>query len=162
MFSRISYEINGVNLCITAPQIVAQGKKQKELAYLSLCSLNLSTQRWKLKDNVFYSIDGYYSLKDDGDFLYAAQFSDASLDTHTLDPSMKEWANTKVTPASLNIAMYLTWEAEGVKYYVDKGFSSSNFNMFYYNPLGGHIAKYNPLALQIECLYSDVGTNEWA
>lgn len=140
---------------------MAQGKRERDYAYLDHCSINASNQRWQIKGGSFYSVDGFYSLKDDGDILYAANFIDKQYNTHVLDNDMKEWSQTKATPAGLHLTMYLQWEADGAKYYISGRTSSAAPTLFYYDIENGHIASYNPLVPEINCMYSDVGTYDW-
>ncbi|MGH1601184.1 DUF1561 family protein [Campylobacter majalis] len=162
VFGRLAFNINDTWFCITAPEEVANGAIGQDYAYLSPCAINLSTQRYKVMSDSFYSNDSFYSLKDDGKYVYAARFLDRKLDAHIIDNEMKEWLNTNATPAGLNLAMYLQWNADGVKYYIHNGFSSTDFGVLYYNLQNGYIASYDKFSPTISCLNSNVGTKDWA
>ena len=91
VFGRLSFNINNTSLCITAPESVAESKRESDYLYLSPCVLNDKKQRWKIKNGSFWSLDDFYSIKDDGDYLYAVWFKDNEFKTHTLDKSMRQY-----------------------------------------------------------------------
>ena len=109
VFSHLAYRINDTWLCITAPDLVVERRRDKDYVHLSPCAINLPSQQWQLKDNRFYSLDGIYSLQDDGSYLYAAHTFAGGLYTHTLEHSMQKWASTIATPANLTIQSAISW-----------------------------------------------------
>lgn len=165
VFGRIGFEINRTWLCITAPDSVAQGARDQDYLYLSPCAINLKTQQWKLKDNMFYSHDEFYSIKDDGSYLYAAHTFAKGPEEHKLHPSMQEWANTIATPGNLSIATWIAWDLidqyAKERYFLRNNQSDKNTTLLYYNLQSGHIADYDYLAGSLYCMYSNTGKQDW-
>lgn len=165
VFGRIGFEINKTWICITAPESVAEGAVDKDYLYLSPCAINLKTQQWKLKDNMFYSHDEFYSIKDDGSYLYAAHKFAKGPEDHKLHPSMQEWANTIAVPGNLSIATWIAWDLTDQyakeRYFLRNNQSDKNTTLLYYNLQSGHIADYDYLAGMLYCMYSNTGKQDW-
>lgn len=166
VFGRIAFNINDNWLCLTAPYAVAIEKtKDKDYLYLSPCVINADLQQWVIKDGVFYSHDGTYSIKDDGSYLYAAHQFAGGLSEHKLHSSMNEWANTKATPAGINLILTLAWDLEhkdGMQtYFLHNNSSDKNTHVLFHNPVSGHIAEYDELSGTYNCMYSNTGSQNW-
>lgn len=167
VFGRIAFNINDNWLCLTAPYAVAIEKtRDKDYLYLSPCVINTNLQQWLIRDGVFYSHDGTYSIKDDGSYLYAAHQFAGGLNEHKLHSSMNEWANTKATPAGISLILTLAWDLEhkdGMEtYFLRNNSSSKDTQVLFYNPVSGHIAQYDELSGSYQCMYSNTGTQSWA
>ncbi|MDE7255796.1 MAG: DUF1561 domain-containing protein, partial [Helicobacter sp.] len=167
VFGRLAFHINKTWVCITAPSSVAESKLEWDYLYLSPCVLNDTRQQWKIKNGSFWSLDDFYSIKDDGSYLYAVWFKDTHFQAHTLDSSMRQWQNTLATPPTLSIVMYLGWDLNtrdgNQRYFLQNNLSDKSTMPLYYNLESGHIAQYNPLVPELECLYSRLGgtKNAW-
>lgn len=165
VFSRLAYYINDTWLCITAPDSVVERRRDKDYVHLSPCAINLPSQQWQLKDNRFYSLDGIYSIQDDGSYLYAAHIFAGGLYTHTLEHSMQKWASTIATPANLTIQSAISWSvsyAQGQeRYFLTNNQSQKNTAFLYYNLLSGHIASYDESSGRLYCMYSNTGKQAW-
>lgn len=164
VFGRIGFEINKTWICITAPDSVVTEGKERDYLYLSPCVINLKNQQWKIKDNMFYSHDESYSIRDDGSYLYATK-KEKDLYKHKLHPSMQEWANTIATPGNLSIATWIAWDLidqyAKERYFLRNNQSDKNTTMLYYNLQSGHIADYDYLAGSLYCMYSNTGKQDW-
>ena len=165
VFSRLAYYINDTWLCITAPDSVVERKRDKDYVHLSPCAINLPSQQWQLKDNRFYSLDGIYSIQDDGGYLYAAHIFAGGLYTHKLASSMQKWASAIATPANLTIQSAISWSlsyAQGQeRYFLANNQSQKNTAFLYYNLLSGHIASYDESSGRLYCMYSNTGKQSW-
>lgn len=165
VFSRLAYYINDTWLCITAPDSVVERRRDKDYVHLAPCAINLPSQQWQLKDNRFYSLDGIYSIQDDGGYLYAAHTFAGGLYTHTLEHSMQKWASTIATPANLTIQSAISWSvsyAQGQeRYFLTNNQSQKNTAFLYYNLLSGHIASYDEGSGRLYCMYSNTGKQAW-
>lgn len=165
VFSRLAYYIKDTWLCITAPDSVVERRRDKDYVHLSPCAINLPSQQWQLKDNRFYSLDGIYSIQDDGSYLYAAHTFAGGLYTHTLEHSMQKWASTIATPANLTIQSAISWSvsyAQGQeRYFLTNNQSQKNTAFLYYNLLSGHIASYDESSGRLYCMYSNTGKQAW-
>lgn len=165
VFSRLAYYIKDTWLCITAPDSVVERKRDKDYVHLSPCAINLPSQQWQLKDNRFYSLDGIYSIQDDGGYLYAAHTFAGGLYTHTLESSMQKWASTIAAPANLTIQSAISWSvsyAQGQeRYFLTNNQSQKNTAFLYYNLLSGHIASYDESSGRLYCMYSNTGKQAW-
>lgn len=165
VFSRLAYHINDTWLCITAPDSVVERRRDKDYLHLAPCAINLPSQQWQLKDNRFYSLDGIYSIQDDGGYLYAAHIFAGGLYTHKLAGSMQKWASTIATPANLTIQSAISWSlsyAQGQeRYFLANNQSQKNTAFLYYNLLSGHIASYDEGSGRLYCMYSNTGKQSW-
>lgn len=165
VFGRLAYSISDTWLCITAPEEVALKRRGSDYLYLYPCVINMKNQQWKLKDGVFYSHDESYSIKDDGYYLYAANDLASGLSSHTLHPSMQEWANTIATPGNISIATYISWDIidkyAQERYFIYNNASGKNTVTLFYNLLSGHVAQYDALSGSLYCMYSNTGKQEW-
>ncbi len=156
VLSRLAYYINNTWVCITAPGSVYSSLREADMLYLSPCVINDERQQWKIKNGQFWSVDERYSIKDDGDFLYAAWAFDEKYNEHTLDSSMLEWEKTIAPAGTLNFGFLLSWEEKNVKYYVKNDSSSTEKYPLYYNVESGHIASYDAFVPQLNCMYSNL------
>ena len=165
VFSRLAYYINDTWLCITAPDSVVERRRDKDYVHLAPCAINLPSQQWQLKDNRFYSLDGIYSIQDDGGYLYAAHIFAGGLYTHKLESSVQKWASTIATPANLTIQSAISWSlsyAQGQeRYFLANNQSQKNTSFLYYNLLSGHIASYDEGSGRLYCMYSNTGKQSW-
>ncbi len=165
VFGRLAYQMDNTWLCITAPDSVAVQRQGKDYLYLSPCVINLKSQQWKIKDGVFYSTDGEYSIKDDGSFLFAVHRLEGGLFTHRLDSSMQEWANTIATPGNISLVSSISWtltHKDGQeRYFLTNNQSLKNTTPLYYNVANGHIATYDSLSGTLSCMYSNTGKQSW-
>lgn len=165
VFSRLAYYIKDTWLCITAPDSVVERRRDKDYVHLAPCAINLPSQQWQLKDNRFYSLDGIYSIQDDGGYLYAAHIFAGGLYTHKLESSMQKWASTIATPANLTIQSAISWSlsyAQGQeRYFLTNNQSQKNTAFLYYNLLSGHIASYDEGSGRLYCMYSNTGKQSW-
>lgn len=165
VFSRLAYRINDTWLCITAPDSVVERKRDKDYLHLSPCVINLPSQQRQLKDNRFYSLDGIYSIQDNGSYLYATHVFAGELYTHRLERSMQKWASTIATPANLTIQSAISWSVsykEGQdRYFLTNNQSQKNTAFLYYNLLSGHIANYDESNGRLYCMYSSTGKQAW-
>lgn len=166
VFGRIAYNVEDTWLCLSAPESVAQTKrKDKDYLTLKPCVINDKKQRWKVKDDLFYSLDESYMIKDDGAYLYATTLRDTSLSTSKIHTSMSEWLSTIARPANLSILTSLAWDyttREGAqRYFLYNNSSSRNTTDLYYNLESGHIAQYDGYK-GLNCLYADLGGAQWS
>lgn len=166
VFGRIAYNIEDTWLCLSAPESVAQTKrKSKDYLTLKPCVINDKKQRWKLKDDLFYSLDESYVIKDDGAYLYATTLRDKSLKLSKIHISMSEWLSTIARPANLSILTSLAWDyttREGTqRYFLYNNGSGRNTTDLYYNLESGHIAQYDGYK-GLNCLYADLGGAQWS
>lgn len=166
VFGRIAFNINDNWLCLTAPYAVAIEKtRDKDYLYLSPCVINTDLQQWLIKDGVFYSHDGTYSIKDDGSYLYVAHQFAGGLNEHKLHSSMNEWANTKATPAGISLILTLSWDLQTKDamqtYFLYNNGSDKNTHILFHNPVSGHIAQYDELSGTYNCMYSNTGIQSW-
>lgn len=169
VFGRIAYFINGAWFCLTAPQSVAETKRaSKDYIALKPCVINDKKQQFKIKDDLIYSTDESYYLKDDGDYVFAVNISDKSLRTSKLDKSMKEWANTIATPVNLTILTSLAWDYTtkdgNQRFFLYNNGSKKNTTDLYYNLESGHIAQMvqNQGFAELNCLYAHLNNPSWA
>ena len=165
VFGRVAYNINDTWFCISAPESVAQTKsKSKDYLTLKPCVINDTKQQWKVKDDLFYSVDESYFIKDDGDYLYAVSVRDKSLYTSKLDASMKSWLDTIATPVNLSIITSLAWDYStkdgSERYFLYNNGSAKNTTELYYNLESGHIAQFDGFK-NINCLYADLAGAQW-
>ena len=165
VFSRLAYKLDGSWFCVSAPDSVAQGAQTRDYALLMPCAINDKSQQWRLKDGHFYSLDEAYTLKDDGDYIYAAKVRDKSLRVHTLHKDMQKWADTIAQPANLTVQTFIAWDLTtrdgNERYFLKNNSSSKNTTPLYYNLESGHIASYNEPAARLDCLYADSEGYEW-
>lgn len=166
VFGRIAYNVEDTWLCLSAPESVAQTKrKDKDYLTLKPCVINDKKQRWKLKDDLFYSLDESYVIKDDGAYLYATTLRDTSLKLSRIHASMREWLSTIARPANLSILTSLAWDyttREGAqRYFLYNNGSGRNTTDLYYNLESGHIAQYDGYK-GLNCLYADLGGAQWS
>ncbi|EMF41663.1 PF07598 family protein [Leptospira interrogans serovar Lora str. TE 1992] len=164
VFQRISYNINNTWLCITAPEKVIKAEKNWDYVHLRPCTINDPLQRWTIKDNSFWTADGFYRLKNYNWYGYISRNSGDRYN-HTLDPSMNDWVNTVATPGNISIQTSIAWNLQTTegqeRYFIRWGGSDKNTTPLYYNPESGHIAQYDPISGSLYCMYSQVGGNQW-
>lgn len=165
VFGRIAYSINDTWFCLSAPESVAQSKSaSKDYVRLKPCVINDKKQQWKVKDDLFYSVDESYFIKDDGSYLYAVSVLDKGLYTSKIDKSMKEWLETIATPVNLSIITSLAWDYTtkegGERYFLYNNGSAKNTTELYYNLESGHIAQYDGYK-NINCLYAHLDNPQW-
>ncbi|MGE8711521.1 DUF1561 domain-containing protein [Leptospira interrogans] len=164
VFQRISYNINNTWLCITAPEKVIKAEKNWDYVHLRPCTINDPLQRWTIKDNSFWTADGFYRLKNYNWYGYISRNSGDRYN-HTLDPSMNDWVNTIATPGNISIQTSIAWNLQTTegqeRYFIRWGGSDKNTTPLYYNPESGHIAQYDPISGSLYCMYSQVGGNQW-
>ncbi|EMN67784.1 DUF1561 domain-containing protein [Leptospira interrogans] len=164
VFQRISYNINNTWLCITAPEKVIKAEKNWDYVHLRPCTINDPLQRWTIKDNSFWTADGFYRLKNYNWYGYISRNSGDRYN-HTLDSSMNDWVNTIATPGNISIQTSIAWNlrtTEGQeRYFIRWGGSDKNTTPLYYNPESGHLAQYDPISGSLYCMYSQVGGNQW-
>ncbi|WP_033109749.1 DUF1561 family protein, partial [Leptospira interrogans] len=148
VFQRISYNINNTWLCITAPETVVQGEEIWDYVHLRPCTINDPLQRWIIKDNSFWTANGFYRLKDTNWYGYISRNSGDKYN-HTLDSSMKDWMNTIATPGNISILTSIAWDLNhswgNERYFIRLGGSDKNTTPLYYNPENGHLAQYAPV-----------------
>lgn len=161
VLSRLAYYINNTWICVTAPGSVRSSAREADMLYLSPCVINDERQQWKIKNGQFWSVDERYSIKDDGDFLYAAWAFDEKYNEHSLDSSMSEWEKTVAPAGTLNFGFFLSWEEKGVKYYVNNDSSTTEKYPLYYNVESGHIASYDAFVPRLNCMYSNLNGGDW-
>ncbi|WP_426493684.1 DUF1561 domain-containing protein [Leptospira interrogans serovar Grippotyphosa] len=164
VFQRISYNINNTWLCITAPEKVIKAEKNWDYVHLRPCTINDPLQRWTIKDNSFWTADGFYRLKNYNWYGYISRNSGDRYN-HTLDPSMNDWIKTIATPGNISIQTSIAWNLQTTegqeRYFIRWGGSDKNTTPLYYNPESGHIAQYDPISGSLYCMYSQVGGNQW-
>ncbi len=165
VFGRIGFYMNKTWLCITAPDSVALYARGKDYLYLSPCVINLKNQQWKIKDDGFYAHDDFYSIKDDGSYLYAVNRLEGGLYRHKLHPSMQGWAKTIAMPGNLSIITWLAWDIidkyTQERYFLRNNQSDKNTTFLYYNIQSGHIAQYDYNSGSLYCMYSNTGKKDW-
>ncbi|EMJ82589.1 DUF1561 domain-containing protein [Leptospira interrogans] len=164
VFQRISYNINNTWLCITAPETVVQGEEIWDYVHLRPCTINDPLQRWIIKDNSFWTADGFYRLKDTNWYGYISRNSGDKYN-HTLDSSMNDWVNTIATPGNISILTSIAWDLNhswgNERYFIRLGGSDKNTTPLYYNPENGHLAQYDPISGSLYCMYSQVDSYQW-
>ncbi|PAF43467.1 hypothetical protein BKH45_01790 [Helicobacter sp. 11S03491-1] len=163
VFQRISYHINDVWVCLSAPTNVTDGTTQWDYIYLSPCAINTPNQRWIIKDNAFWTADGKYRIKSTT-WLYLTKDS-ADKHDHTLDDSMKEWLATIATPGNISIRTSIGWNfvesSKMERYYIGNNRSWDSYVWLYYNPDNGHIAQYDGVSGSLYCMKSQINTYDW-
>ncbi|EKO61408.1 PF07598 family protein [Leptospira kirschneri str. H2] len=164
VFQRISYNVNNTWLCITAPETVIHAEKTWDYVHLRPCTINDPLQRWIVKDNSFWTADGFYRLKDTNWYGYISRNSKDNYN-HTLDSSMDDWVNTVATPGNISIQTSIAWDlqttAGNERYFIRWGGSDKNTTPLYYNPESGHLAQYDIVSGSLYCMYSNVGKSNW-
>ncbi|UOG61640.1 DUF1561 domain-containing protein [Leptospira noguchii] len=164
VFQRISYNFNDTWLCITAPETVIHAEKNWDYVHLRPCTINDPQQRWIVKENSFWTADGFYRLKDTNWYGYISRNSGDKYN-HTLDPSMDDWIQTIATPGNISIQTSIAWDLRTTygneSYFVRWGGSDKNTTPIYYNPESGHLAQYDPVSGSLFCMYSEVGSSNW-
>ncbi|ULH28072.1 DUF1561 domain-containing protein [Leptospira weilii] len=160
VFQRISYHIQDTWLCITAPEKVVKGEANQGYVNLRPCTINDPLQRWIIKENAFWTADGRYRLKDVKWYAYISKNSKDGYN-HTLDSSMKDWAQTVAIPGNISIKTSIAWNLENRRYFIHSKGSKKNTISLYYNPENGHLAQYNPVSGSLYCMYSKVGSYKW-
>lgn len=165
VFGRLAYNINKTWFCITAPDSVAKGRASKDYALLTPCVINDKAQQWQLKDSMFYGTSQEYSLKDDGNYIYAAKIRDTSLHPHIIHNDMKAWVDTIAQPGNLSVQTFIAWDltsSQGSeRYFLKNNASDKNTTTLYYNLENGHIATYNVAQNRLECMYADDNGSSW-
>lgn len=164
VFQRISYNINNVWVCLSAPKNVTEGKDQWDYIHLTPCVINDKSQRWIVKNNAFYTADGKFRIKST-DWLYITKDTKDAND-HTLDVSMKDWIDTIATPGNISIVSSIGWDlvtqSSMNRYYMGKNRSWDYYVSLYYNPDNGHIASYDPTTGSLFCMRSRItSTQDW-
>ncbi|WP_061232986.1 DUF1561 domain-containing protein [Leptospira noguchii] len=164
VFQRISYNFNDTWLCITAPEKVIRGEEDWDYVNLRPCTINDPLQRWIVKENSFWTADGFYRLKDTNWYGYISRNSKDNYN-HTLDSSMDDWIQTIATPGNISIQTSIAWDLQTTygneRYFVRWGGSDKNTTPLYYNPESGHLAQYDPVSGLLYCMYSQVGSYNW-
>ena len=165
VFGRVAYKLDDTWFCLSAPESVAKTRtKSRDYITLKPCVINDTKQQWKVKDDLFYSTDESYFVKDDGDYLYAVSVRDKGLYTSKIDKSMNEWLSTIATPVNLSISMSLAWDYAtkdgSERYFLYNNGSAKNTTELYYNLESGHIAQYDGYK-NITCLYADLNGAQW-
>ncbi|WP_039947324.1 DUF1561 domain-containing protein [Leptospira alstonii] len=160
VFQRISYYIKDTWLCVTAPEGVIKGEAVWDYVNLRPCVINEPRQRWILKDNSFWTADGFYRLKDTNAYGYISRNSKDNYN-HTLDSSMDDWTKTVATPGNISIKTFIAWNLGIERYFINSKGSEKNTTSIYYNPESGHLAQYNPANGSLYCMYSKVNDNKW-
>ncbi|EMO28398.1 PF07598 family protein [Leptospira interrogans serovar Bataviae str. HAI135] len=164
VFQRISYYINDTWLCITAPRSVIRGIEPWDYVNLRPCTINDPKQRWIVKENSFWTADGFYRLKDTDWYGYISRNSGDKYN-HTLDSSMDDWVKTVATPGNISIQTSIAWDVQTTegneRYFVRWGGSDKSTTPLYYNPESGHIAQYDPSSGSLYCMSSQVGESDW-
>ncbi|EMF74407.1 DUF1561 domain-containing protein [Leptospira interrogans] len=164
VFQRISYNINNTWLCITAPEKVIKAEETWDYVHLRPCTINDPLQRWIIKDNSFWTANGFYRLKDYNWYGYISRNSGDRYN-HTLDPSMNDWVNTIATPGNISIQTSIAWDLQTTegqeRYFIRWGSSNKNTTPLYYNPENGHLAQYDPISGSLYCMYSQVDNYQW-
>ncbi|ASP41605.1 hypothetical protein AMR47_06145 [Leptospira interrogans] len=164
VFQRISYNINNTWLCITAPEKVIKAEKNWDYVHLRPCTINDPLQRWIIKNNSFWTANGFYRLKDYNWYGYISRNSGDRYN-HTLDSSMNDWVNTIATPGNISIQTSIAWDLQTTegqeRYFIRWGGSDKNTTPLYYNPENGHLAQYDPISGSLYCMYSQVDNYQW-
>lgn len=164
-FGRIGFNINKTWLCLTAPDSVWAREKTFDYLFLSPCVINLKAQQWKVQNGRFVSREAFYSIKDDGSYLYAAKPRDKKLFFHKLSSSMTEWSKTIAMPGNLSIFMWIGWDLIDrygqQRYFLRSNYSDKNTMILYYNLMSGHIAEYYEPTGRLYCMYSDTRKQNW-
>lgn len=170
VFQRISYQIGGNWMCLTAPSSVTgiDGDPDQNWDYVVLrpCAINDENQRWIVKDNAFYTADGRFRIKDHKWYAYISKKPSDNYN-HTLDSSMQTWINTIATPGNISLKTPLAWtlingSQIGVYYVQNNKSSTGDILNLYYNPENGHIAQYYPGASDLFCMTSNTtASQDW-
>ncbi|WP_235596815.1 DUF1561 family protein, partial [Leptospira alstonii] len=124
------------------------------------CVINEPRQRWILKDNSFWTADGFYRLKDTNWYGYISRNS-KDYYNHTLDSSMDDWAKTVATPGNISVKTFIAWNLGNDRYFIRSKGSEKNTTSIYYNPESGHLAQYDPVSGSLYCMYSKVDSYQW-
>ncbi|WP_051061452.1 DUF1561 domain-containing protein [Leptospira weilii] len=160
VFQRISYYIENTWLCVTAPEAVILGDKTWDYVNLRPCTINDPRQRWIVKDNAFWTADGFYRLKDTNWYGYISRNSKDNYN-HTLDTSMEDWVKTVATPGNISVQTSIAWNLGNDRYFIHSKGSKKNTTPIYYNPESGHLAEYDPVSGSLYCMYSNVNSYQW-
>lgn len=163
LFGRISYDINGNQLCMTAPSSVTgiEGSSYNSWDYITLrpCVINDANQQWVVRDDAIYTKNKNFRLKAYKYYAYISKNSKDGVD-HKLDQSMKSWVNTIASPASINIKTPVFWHFFSYPfgwrpYFLMDNQSTTEYLVdLYYNTQNGHIAQYNSSNGSFKCLAS--------
>ena len=163
VFHRISWKINGNWLCMTAPSTITgiEGKATEnwDWVFIKACAINDPNQRWIIKEDGFYTLDGRFRVKD---YKWYAILSKNSKDyyDHKIDTKkMQNWINTIATPGTISFKTFIGWtfiDTYGwAVYYLQNNASyADDIAELYYNPENGHIAQYYYQSGDLYCINS--------
>ncbi|EQA82120.1 hypothetical protein LEP1GSC193_2782, partial [Leptospira alstonii serovar Pingchang str. 80-412] len=96
---------------------VIKGETTWDYVNLRPCVINEPRQRWILKDNSFWTADGFYRLKDTNWYGYISRNS-KDYYNHTLDSSMDDWAKTVATPGNISVKTFIAWNLGNDRYFI--------------------------------------------
>lgn len=171
IFGRISFNVNGNALCISAPESVTSKEASQSWDYLHLrpCVINDENQKWIIDNGFIYTKDKRFRIKDHKFYAYISK-NDSDKADHKLDKSMNEWVKTIAKPASISIKTPLFWLFSSPSsfrpYFITENKSTSqDFINLYLNTQNGHIARYDASNGGLRCLGSNLNNNgdwDWA
>ncbi|BCX78572.1 hypothetical protein LBC_00340 [Campylobacter sp. 19-13652] len=164
LFGRIIYQLNGNELCLTAPSSVTGigTSAYNSWDYITLrpCVINDLNQQWIIKDSSIYTKDARFRIKSYKYYAYISK-NDADGANHKLESSMNEWANTVASPGSITVKTPVFWHyfsyPSGWRPYflMDNKSTTEQLIELYYNTQNGHIAQYHPEDGSLRCLVSN-------
>lgn len=173
VFQRISWKVNGIWMCLSAPSSVTgiDGKSTQQWDWLLIepCSLNDANQRWVVRDSAFYTADGRFKIKDSNWYAFISKNAGDYYD-HSLDMgAMKTWLDTIATPGSIAIRTFVGWSfiayapPQFAIYYLQNNESyRDDIKQLFYNPDNGHIAQFDYVNGRLYCMTSRQGKgDEW-
>ncbi|KEG16546.1 DUF1561 family protein [Bartonella bacilliformis] len=171
LFQRVSWNIDGVWLCMTAPNSVTglEGKSTADWGYLLLrpCVINNPNQRWIIKDRSFHTADGRFRVKDHKWYAYISKNEKDYYDHH-LTFEMMAWTQTISPPGNLSSKTFVGWAyvtqyPPAFRFYYlrnNVSIESETPALLYYNPENGHIAQYYTAFGGFYCMVSQQSAGE--
>ncbi|MFT4382832.1 DUF1561 family protein [Bartonella bacilliformis] len=173
VFKRISWKINDIWLCMTAPSSVTgigeQSTAEWDYILLRPCVINDLNQQWIIDKNVIYTADKKFRVKDYGWYAYITKDKTASYD-HTLISAMTSWIDRVAMPGNMSFRTFIKWiyvtpsPLTFWSYYLQNDSSSASKVPLplYYNPENGHFAQYYPKYGSFYCMNSTQSSSqEW-
>lgn len=158
VFYRISFNVNKVHLCITAPSGVTQGGISWDYLRLRPCVINDPNQQWMVSDMSFHSLDKRFRIKHFKDFLYISKNPKDYYD-HSLSSEMTNWLKLVARPHNFGVQTTVAWDLWTLekiyRYYLRDDASVEDAYPLYYNASTSHIASYDVSTGKKICLQSN-------
>lgn len=170
VFGRISYNIEGNWLCLSAPSSVTgiNGTSTQEWDYLLLrpCVINDKNQKWRIENDSIYTADKKFKVKDYKSYAFISKNPNDYYD-HKLTGVMNDWKKRIARPGNISTKTPLGWlfktQDSWTLYYLQNNQSTADEVVdLYYNPENGHLAQYYKESGEMFCLTSNLQKGqEW-